>query len=227
MEYNKVHGFYIEVTQGQLEKVPAEYRRRQTLKNAERFITPELKVFEDKALSAKDRALSREKQLYDALLLALLPYIAALHRAANAIAQADVLAAWAQISNTQKRRPPQLDNQPGIQITEGRHPVVESRVERFTPNDSLLNDTRKMLIITGPNMGGKSTYMRQVALITLLAWCGCHVPASSARIGAVDRIFTRIGAADDLASGRSTFMVEMTSGCDSKCSDGKIISVDG
>lgn len=210
VEYNKVHGFYIEVTQGQLEKVPPAYRRRQTLKNAERFITPELKVFEDKALSAKDRALSREKQLYDALLLALLPYIAALHRAANAIAQADVLAAWAQISNTQKWCPPQLDNQPGIQITEGRHPVVESRVERFTPNDSLLNDTRKMLIITGPNMGGKSTYMRQVALITLLAWCGCHVPASSARIGAVDRIFTRIGAADDLASGRSTFMVEMT-----------------
>jgi DNA mismatch repair protein MutS len=210
VEYNKVHGFYIEVTQGQLEKVPPEYRRRQTLKNAERFITPELKVFEDKALSAKDRALAREKQLYDALLLALLPHIAVLHRAANAIAQADVLAAWAQISNTQKWCPPQLENQPGIQITEGRHPVVESRVEQFTPNDSLLNDTRKMLIITGPNMGGKSTYMRQVALITLLAWCGCHVPASSARIGAVDRIFTRIGAADDLASGRSTFMVEMT-----------------
>lgn len=210
VEYNKIHGFYIEITQSQLEKVPAEYRRRQTLKNAERFITPELKAFEDKALSAKDRALAREQQLYNTLLSALLPHLSALHRAAGAIAQADVLAAWAKISHTHNWCAPHLDQQPGIQITQGRHPVVEARVERFTPNDALLDETQTLLIITGPNMGGKSTYMRQVALITLLAWCGCHVPATSAKIGAVDRIFTRIGAADDLASGRSTFMVEMT-----------------
>ncbi len=210
VEYNKVHGFYIEITQSQAGKVPPEYRRRQTLKNAERFITPELKAFEDKALSAKDRSLAREKQLYDALLQALMPHIAALHRAAVALAQADVLAAWAHTAATQDWCAPQLSTEPGIRIAQGRHPVVEPRVERFTPNDSALEDERRMLVITGPNMGGKSTYMRQVALITLLAWCGCHVPAASASIGVVDRIFTRIGAADDLASGRSTFMVEMT-----------------
>jgi DNA mismatch repair protein MutS len=210
VEYNRVHGFYIEVTQSMLEKVPSDYRRRQTLKNAERYITPELKTFEDKALSAKDRALAREKLLWDQLLADLTPLVPELLEVARAVAQIDVLTAWAQVAERGNWCAPLLGDTPGIHITAGRHPVVEPRVERFTPNDCALDAARQMLIITGPNMGGKSTYMRQVALIALLAWCGCHVPAQAASIGAIDRIFTRIGSSDDLAGGRSTFMVEMT-----------------
>jgi DNA mismatch repair protein MutS len=210
VEYNKVHGFYIEITASGLDRVPIDYKRRQTLKNAERFITPELKAFEDKALSARDRALAREKLLYDQLIEALQPHIGALHTAARCLAQADVLAAWARLAARHDWCLPQLIEEPGIRIAAGRHPVVEPRVERFTPNDCVLSDTDRMKVITGPNMGGKSTYMRQVALIVLMAWCGCPVPARSAVIGPVDRIFTRIGSSDDLAGGRSTFMVEMT-----------------
>jgi DNA mismatch repair protein MutS len=210
VEYNRVHGFYIEVTQSMLDKVPEDYRRRQTLKNAERYITPELKAFEDKALSAKDRALVREKLLFDQLLADLTPLMPALLIVARAVAQIDVLAAWAQVAQQGNWCAPLLLQSAGVQITAGRHPVVEPRVERFTPNDCMLAPARQMLVITGPNMGGKSTYMRQVALIALLAWCGCHVPAQAASIGAIDRIFTRIGSSDDLAGGRSTFMVEMT-----------------
>jgi DNA mismatch repair protein MutS len=222
VEYNKVHGFYIEITQSNLDRIPENYRRRQTLKNAERFITPELKAFEDKALSARERALAREKLLYDELLAALGSHVHALHRAAAGVAQVDLLTAWSRVSHEGNWCPPHFSDTPGLAIEAGRHPVVEQRVERFTPNHVRLGDAlpesdaqieqakRRMLVITGPNMGGKSTYMRQTALIALLAWCGCHVPASSATIGPIDRIFTRIGAADDLAGGRSTFMVEMT-----------------
>jgi DNA mismatch repair protein MutS len=210
VEYNRVHGFYIEVTQSNLAQVPDDYRRRQTLKNTERFITPELKTFEDKALSAKDRALAREKVLWDQLLVNLTPLMPAMLHVARAVAQLDVLAAWARVAQRDGWCAPELAAASGIDITAGRHPVVEPRVERFTPNDCALGGEHSMHIITGPNMGGKSTYMRQVALITLLAWCGCHVPAQAAQIGAIDRIFTRIGSSDDLAGGRSTFMVEMT-----------------
>ncbi|GGC17645.1 DNA mismatch repair protein MutS [Oxalicibacterium flavum] len=210
VEYNKVHGFYIEVTHGQTDKVPDDYRRRQTLKNAERYITPELKAFEDKALSAQERALSREKVLYEQLLQQLLTHIPALQDIACAIAQLDVLTALADHAARHNWIAPQLVAEPMIRIEQGRHPVVENHIERFIANDCLLSDERKLLLITGPNMGGKSTYMRQVALITLLAYVGSFVPAASAAIGPIDRIFTRIGAADDLAGGRSTFMVEMT-----------------
>jgi DNA mismatch repair protein MutS len=210
VEYNKVHGFYIEVTHGQTDKVPDDYRRRQTLKNAERYITPELKAFEDKALSAQERALAREKYLYDQLLNALAPHIGALQSIARAIAQLDTLAALAEHATRNNWCAPQLVSEPRIVIEKGRHPVVENQIERFIANDSELTEERKLLLITGPNMGGKSTFMRQVALITLLAYIGSFVPADSAVIGPIDRIFTRIGAADDLAGGRSTFMVEMT-----------------
>ncbi|WP_205609634.1 DNA mismatch repair protein MutS [Noviherbaspirillum galbum] len=210
VEYNKVHGFYIEVTNGQADKVPDDYRRRQTLKNAERYITPELKAFEDKALSAQERALSREKFLYDTVLQEMAPHIGALQRIARALAQLDVLVALADHAARNNWCAPQLVDEPSICIEQGRHPVVENQIERFIANDCLLTTERKLLLITGPNMGGKSTFMRQVALITLLAYVGSFVPAASARIGPIDRIFTRIGAADDLAGGRSTFMVEMT-----------------
>ncbi|HJU71367.1 MAG TPA: DNA mismatch repair protein MutS [Paucimonas sp.] len=210
VEYNKVHGFYIEVTHGQTDKVPDEYRRRQTLKNAERYITPELKAFEDKALSAQERALAREKYLYEKLLNDLAPHIGALQTIARAVAQLDTLAALADHAVRNSWCAPQLVAEPVISIEQGRHPVVENTIERFIANDCALSAERRLLFITGPNMGGKSTYMRQVALITLLAYVGSFVPASSATIGPVDRIFTRIGAADDLAGGRSTFMVEMT-----------------
>ncbi len=210
VEYNKVHGFYIEVTHGQTDKVPDDYRRRQTLKNAERYITPELKAFEDKALSAQERALAREKHLYEQLLLDLGPHIGTLQAIAQALAQVDVLAALAEHAMRNNWCAPQLVAAPAIVIEQGRHPVVETQIERFIANDCALNDERKLLLITGPNMGGKSTFMRQVALITLLAYVGSFVPAASAEIGPIDRIFTRIGAADDLAGGRSTFMVEMT-----------------
>ena len=210
VEYNRVHGFYIEVTNGQTDKVPEHYRRRQTLKNAERYITPELKTFEDKALSAQDRALVREKYLYDQVMQQLLPHIVALQTIAHALAQLDCLVALAEHATRYQWCAPRLVTESVLEIMQGRHPVVENQIERFIANDCQLNPERKLLLITGPNMGGKSTYMRQVALITLLAYVGSFVPASSATIGPIDRIFTRIGAADDLAGGRSTFMVEMT-----------------
>ena len=210
VEYNRVHGFYIEVTNGQTDKVPEHYRRRQTLKNAERYITPELKAFEDKALSAQDRALVREKYLYEQVLQQLLPHIHALQTIANALAQLDCLVALAEHATRYQWCQPRLVAEPVLDIAQGRHPVVENQIERFIANDCVLNADRKLLLITGPNMGGKSTYMRQVALITLLAYVGSYVPATHAIIGPIDRIFTRIGAADDLAGGRSTFMVEMT-----------------
>jgi DNA mismatch repair protein MutS len=210
VEYNRVHGFYIEVTNGQADKVPDDYRRRQTLKNCERYITPELKAFEDKALSAQDRALAREKLLYDLLLADLAPHIACLQRIASGIAQLDTLTALADHAVRNNWCMPQLVEAPCLTIVEGRHPVVENQIERFIANDCILSNERRLLLITGPNMGGKSTFMRQVALITLLAYVGSYVPATSAAIGPIDRIFTRIGASDDLAGGRSTFMVEMT-----------------
>ncbi len=210
VEYNKVHGFYIEVTRGQTDKVPDDYRRRQTLKNAERYITPELKTFEDKALSAQERALAREKALYDALLQSLLPYLLDCQRVAAALAELDLLAAFAERARSLDWAAPSFSDAPGIEIEQGRHPVVEAQVEQFIANDCVLNADRKLLLITGPNMGGKSTFMRQTALIALLAYVGSYVPAKRARFGPIDRIFTRIGAADDLAGGRSTFMVEMT-----------------
>jgi DNA mismatch repair protein MutS len=210
VEYNKVHGFYIEVTNGQADKVPDDYRRRQTLKNCERYITPELKAFEDKALSAQDRALAREKLLYELLLADLAPHIVCLQRIAAGIAQLDTLTALAAHAVRNNWCMPQLVDEPCLTIVEGRHPVVENQIERFIANDCRLSNDHRLLLITGPNMGGKSTFMRQVALITLLAYVGSYVPATSATIGPIDRIFTRIGASDDLAGGRSTFMVEMT-----------------
>jgi DNA mismatch repair protein MutS len=210
VEYNKVHGFYIEVTHGQTAKVPDDYRRRQTLKNAERYITPELKAFEDKALSAQERALMREKILYEQLLLDLAPHIAGLQASAQAVAQLDTLVALAIHAKRHDWCAPQLVAEPLLAIEQGRHPVVENQIERFIANDCEFSAERRLLLITGPNMGGKSTYMRQTALIALLAYVGSFVPAARATIGPIDRIFTRIGAADDLAGGRSTFMVEMT-----------------
>jgi DNA mismatch repair protein MutS len=215
VEYNSVHGFYIEMSRTQAESAPAEYRRRQTLKNVERFITPELKAFEDKVLSANDRALAREKMLYESVLEQLLPYIAALQTNAGAVASLDVLCCFAERAVTLNYVAPDFSTEAGIQIANGRHPVVESisvanNGQPFIANDVSLNPYRQLLLITGPNMGGKSTFMRQTALIVLLAHCGCYVPATSAKIGEIDRIMTRIGASDDLAGGRSTFMVEMT-----------------
>lgn len=210
VEYNRVHGFYIEVSQAQSVNVPDDYRRRQTLKNAERYITPELKAFEDKALSANDRALAREKFLYEQLLDALTPQIATLQQLAAALSELDVLACFAERARSLNFNAPQFTDAPHLHIVQGRHPVVETQVEQFTANDTRLAASRQMLLITGPNMGGKSTYMRQVALIALLAHVGSFVPAQQATLGEIDQIFTRIGASDDLASGRSTFMVEMT-----------------
>ena len=210
VEYNRVHGYYIEVTNSHGSKVPEDYRRRQTLKNAERYITPELKAFEDRALSAEARALAREKALYEKLLEDLKPHVGALQRAARAVAHADALCCLAERAYVHDWIAPVLDEAPGIEIDAGRHPVVVQQVADFVPNDVRLSPARRLLLITGPNMGGKSTYMRQVALLTLLAYAGSFVPARRARFGPIDRIFTRIGAADDLAQGRSTFMVEMT-----------------
>ena len=210
VEYNKVHGFYIEVTHAHAGKVPDDYRRRQTLKNAERYITPELKAFEDKALSANERALALEKRLYEELLEALTAHIAALQRIARALAQLDGLCAFATAARRYDYCRPEFVEHPCLEIRGGRHPVVERQVDSFIANDLDLNPNRRMLIVTGPNMGGKSTYMRQTALIVLLAHCGSWVPAAACRLGPIDAIHTRIGASDDLASGRSTFMVEMT-----------------
>ncbi|MBB3061703.1 DNA mismatch repair protein MutS [Microbulbifer rhizosphaerae] len=209
--YNRVHGYFIEISRGQSDKAPVDYIRRQTLKNAERFITPELKEFEDKALSAKSRALAREKALYEELITQLNQSLAELQGAAAAVSQLDVLACLAERADNLRLCRPELRVEPGLAIAAGRHPVVEQVLdEPFVANDIELRDDRRMLVITGPNMGGKSTYMRQTALIALLAHIGSYVPADSARIGLLDRIFTRIGSADDLAGGRSTFMVEMT-----------------
>jgi len=210
VEYNSVHGFYIEISHAQAENAPAEYRRRQTLKNAERFITPELKAFEDKVLSANDRALAREKMLYERVLDQLAPEIHALQANAAAVAQLDLLSTFAERALSLKYLAPKFVTENGINIVGGRHPVVEQIAQPFIANDVELSPYRQLLLITGPNMGGKSTFMRQTALIVLLAHCGCFVPAQSANIGMIDRIFTRIGASDDLAGGRSTFMVEMT-----------------
>lgn len=209
--YNRIHGYYIEISRLQAEEAPAEYIRRQTLKNAERFITPELKAFEDKALSSRDKALAREKMLYEALLEKIIPDLNALLESAHALAELDVLINLAERADTLGWCCPDLSCETGIHIIAGRHPVVEAvSSQPFVPNNINLNSLARMLMITGPNMGGKSTYMRQTALMVLLAHIGSFIPAKSARIGVVDRIFTRIGAADDLASGRSTFMVEMT-----------------
>ena len=209
--YNRVHGYYIEIPRAQAKEAPADYIRRQTLKNAERFIIPELKEFEDKALSAKSRALAREKLLYDGLLDSLNAELARLQATARALAALDVLCTLAERARALDFVRPSLSETPGFDIRGGRHPVVEQVSDGpFVPNDLRMDDDRRMLVITGPNMGGKSTYMRQAALITLLAHSGSFVPADSATIGPVDRIFTRIGSSDDLAGGRSTFMVEMT-----------------
>lgn len=211
--YNRVHGYYIEISKGQASgaDLPAEYQRRQTLKNAERFITPELKEFEDKVLSSRSKSLAREKDLYEALLETLAERLAPLIASAEALAELDVLANFAERAVDLDYCRPTLSDTPGIEIEGGRHPVVEKVTQdTFVANDLVLNPSQKMLIITGPNMGGKSTYMRQTALIVLLALCGSYVPASSVRLGPIDRIFTRIGSSDDLAGGRSTFMVEMT-----------------
>jgi len=215
VQFNKVHGFYIEVTSSNLDRVPEDYRRRQTLKNAERFITPELKAFEDKALSAQERALAREKWLYEQLLDQLAPHIPALTRTARALATLDVLCTLTERSLTLDWCAPQFAAEPCIEITAGRHPVVQARLAEtssgaFIANDTRLGPKQRMQIITGPNMGGKSTYMRQVALIVLLASMGSYVPASACRLGPIDAIHTRIGAADDLANAQSTFMLEMT-----------------
>jgi len=210
VEFNKVHGFYIEVTHANVAKIPEDYRRRQTLKNAERYITPELKAFEDKALSAQERGLAREKLLYEELLTRLAGHIPTLQTIARAVALLDGLASFAAAAVQHDYCRPQFVSESVIEIEAGRHPVVERQVDSFISNGAKLSPTRAMLLITGPNMGGKSTYMRQVALIVLLAHCGAFVPANACRLGPVDAIYTRIGASDDLASGRSTFMVEMT-----------------
>jgi len=209
--YNRVHGYYIEVSKSQAGDMPADYIRRQTLKNAERFITPELKVFEDKVLSASSKALSKEKALYEALLETVAEQLNPLLNSASALCELDVLVNFAERARTLNFAQPNLSETPGIAIKGGRHPVVEQvSTTPFVANDVTLDAKSQMLIITGPNMGGKSTYMRQTALIVLLAHTGSFVPATSARIGPIDRIFTRIGSSDDLAGGRSTFMVEMT-----------------
>lgn len=217
VQFNKVHGFYIEVTQGQVDKVPLDYQRRQTLKNAERYITPELKAFEDKALSAQERALAREKLLFEMLLDQLTEELQALTALGRALASLDALAALAERAHSLRWCRPEFVSQPCIDIMAGRHPVVEARLREtgageFMANDCRLDARTRMLMITGPNMGGKSTFMRQVALISLLAAMGSYVPANACRLGPMDAIHTRIGAADDLANAQSTFMLEMTEG---------------
>ncbi len=209
--YNRVHGYYIELPRSQSERAPLEWQRRQTVKNAERFITPELKQFEDRVLGSRDRALARERELFEGLLDRLTSELGALKRVAAALAVTDVLANLAERAVSLNYVQPELTSDPGLRIEGGRHPVVERVLDDpFVPNDLDLTDRRRMLVITGPNMGGKSTYMRQAALILVLASIGSYVPATRAVIGPFDRIFTRIGASDDLAGGRSTFMVEMT-----------------
>ena len=208
--YNQVHGYYIEVTNAHAGKVPDDYRRRQTLKNAERYITPQLKTFEDKALSARDRALALEKSLYEELVQSLQVHVPVLQRIARGLAQLDVLSSFSSVAAKRNYTRPTFVEDPLIELEAGRHPVVEGQIDHFIANDCRLSPARRLLLITGPNMGGKSTYMRQVALTVLMAHVGSFVPARAARIGPIDQVFTRIGAADDLAGGRSTFMVEMT-----------------
>ncbi len=209
--YNRVHGYYIEVPRSQAARVPDHYRRRQTLKNYERYLTSELKEFEDRILSARSRTLEREKQVYQNLLEGLVPHLDHFKQCAAALAELDVLCCFAEQAKAHHYCCPELVDEPGIEIEAGRHPVIElTWNEPFVPNDTQMSEQRRLLLITGPNMGGKSTYMRQTALIVLMACIGSHVPAQRARIGPIDRIFTRIGASDDLTSGRSTFMVEMT-----------------
>ena len=209
--YNRVHGFYIETSRAASKQAPTRYIRRQTLKNVERFITPELKAYEDKVLSAQSRALEKEKTLYADLLDSIAKHSTQINTAAHALAKLDVLCAFSHCARINNWNAPSFQSDIGINITQGRHPVIEQLSEQpFVPNDCQLNDSKRMLMITGPNMGGKSTFMRQTALITLLAYVGSFVPAAAACLGPIDRIFTRIGAADDLASGHSTFMVEMT-----------------
>ncbi|MDP1574871.1 MAG: DNA mismatch repair protein MutS [Coxiellaceae bacterium] len=209
--YNSIHGYFIELSRLQSDKAPLDYTRRQTLKNAERFITPELKIFEEKILTSNARALAREKLLYDQLLDTINKSLALLQSAAEAIAQCDVFTSFAKAALQNNYVCPTFSDELGIHIHEGRHPVIEQVIDtHFVPNDTRFNSERRLLLITGPNMGGKSTYMRQVALIVLMAHIGSFVPASYAKIGPIDRIFTRIGSSDDLSSGRSTFMVEMT-----------------
>ncbi|QNP42215.1 DNA mismatch repair protein MutS [Lysobacter terrestris] len=209
--YNRVHGYYIEISKGQSDKAPTHYSRRQTLTGAERYITEELKQFEDKVLSARERALARERLLYEQLLDALNERLEPLKRCAAALSELDVLGCFAERAQSLDWAQPELVDDAGIRIERGRHPVVEAvRSEPFEPNDLVLDESRRMLVITGPNMGGKSTYMRQNALIVLLAHIGAFVPASRAVLGPIDRILTRIGAGDDLARGQSTFMVEMS-----------------
>ena len=209
--YNRVSGYYIELTRAQAEHAPAHYVRRQTLKNAERYITPELKSFEDKVLSSESRALAREKALFEILLEELRQDIASLQMMSSAIAHLDVLANFAHQARLRNWARPEFSNEIGVKIQQGRHPVVEALSKHsFTANDTFLDHQHRMAIITGPNMGGKSTFMRQTAIISLLAYCGSFVPAQAATLGPIDRIFTRIGSADDLSTGKSTFMVEMT-----------------
>ncbi|MGY6216410.1 DNA mismatch repair protein MutS [Methylolobus aquaticus] len=211
INFNRVHGFYIELSRAQAERAPDHFQRRQTLKNAERFTTPELRAFETQVLGARERALACERALYEALLGSLSEHVATLQRCADALAELDVIGTLADRAVALNYQRPTLVPGSRLHIVDGRHPVVERTLQLpFTPNDLHLNGERRMLIITGPNMGGKSTYMRQAALISLLAHIGSFVPAERAEIGTIDRIFTRIGAADDLATGRSTFMVEMT-----------------
>jgi DNA mismatch repair protein MutS len=209
--YNRVHGYYIEISRAQSSQAPGTYQRRQTLKNVERFITPELKLFEDKALSSRSRALAREKQLYEALVERVAEDLIALQITSQALCDLDVLSCFAERADALSLTRPNFCEETHLDISGGRHPVVEQVSDKpFIANNTLLNDSRRMLLITGPNMGGKSTYMRQNALIVLLAHCGAFVPAVSVTLSLVDRIFTRIGSSDDLASGLSTFMVEMT-----------------
>lgn len=210
VEYNKVHGFYIEITASYVNQVPVEYKRRQTLKNCERYITPELKTFEDKALAANDRSLALEKRLFDELLQALAPACDALRRAGAALAELDVLANFAERAESLKLVRPTFTSLPCLELSGARHPVIESLVDQFIPNDTRLDTKRSCIVLTGPNMGGKSTFMRQAALAVIMAFAGGYVAANAAMIGPIDRVLTRIGASDDLASGRSTFMVEMT-----------------
>ncbi len=211
VNFNRVHGYYIEVSRLQADKIPAHYSRKQTLKGVERYITSELKAFEDKVLSAREKSLAYEKTLYEQLLGTLTEFLAALQQCAAALAELDVLVNFAERAETLNLVRPVLTDTAGIAIKGGRHPVVEQVSETpFVANDVLFSAQRRMLVITGPNMGGKSTYMRQTALIVLMAHIGCYVPAQSATLGPVDKIFTRIGASDDLAGGRSTFMVEMS-----------------
>jgi DNA mismatch repair protein MutS len=210
VEYNKVHGFYIEVTPSYIDKVPVEYKRRQTLKNAERYITPELKVFEDKALVANDRALALEKRLFEELLQLLMPALDLFRKAGAALAELDVLSNFSERAETLNLARAKFTSVPCVELSAARHPVIESLVDQFIPNDLRLDAKRSCVVLTGPNMGGKSTYMRQAALAIIMTYAGCFVAANAATIGPIDRVLTRIGASDDLASGRSTFMVEMT-----------------